>query len=559
MIESKRRVYVVVGYEGVDDTEYSYDLGEELSPVWSYFKEDAEAVCQYLNRMVCDAPSKNPLVSHALPQSFRRLEGVPDWMEKEYESMFQELVDWFNERFSNALFPGTKVEIPPEAGLYRKFQRYGVLIKSEQSLHEDYNRLHGETGDWTILDGELIECPGEDPNEKGRVLKTKNLLITEFQEKTTRDQLRQAGELSQHRRMIRELYQSINYLSMNYRDVVENGEFFYDDESSLIIDMANELRDYWLDRMIPFFDESDSTSEEEPYGPYGGSVPCRVAPMYLIANRPERIPKDANDEAPWDRFSVRINQEEYDSLFTFDYTLAKRYLDQIDPDRERFCIVRTTSAETIKWPRFGVEYCGHELVESDHGVRPTSDMRKLGLTVNDVDGFMDQIKSIIPTCAQFCYEYERLYSKEKRYSESQIEKISYMMGDLLEVYHEYLSNTDAEVEEDIFNRLYSAQGVVMESISMQEFYEQLPKVYLIESNRGCPSYPNSRPFLWARKMPTDEEIRDSLGRQLGIRNSSEVTIKEITARELVWKFLREKDRFLKPVDLEDLEFDPEFT
>ena len=345
--------------------------------------------------------------------------------------------------------------------------------------------------------------------------------------------------------MILELYRAINYLSMNYRDVVENGELFYDDESTLIIDMANELRDYWLDRMIPFFDESDSTSEEEPYGPYG-SVPCRVAPMYLIANRPERIPEDANDEAPWDRFSVQINQEEYDSLFTFDYTLAKRYLDQIDPHRERFCIVRTTSAETIKWPRFGVEHCGHELVESDHGVRPTSDMRKLGLTVNDVDGFMDQIKSIIPTCAQFCYEYERLYSKENRYSEAQIEKISYMMGDLLDVYHEYLSNTDAEVED-------------MESISMSEFYEQLPKVYLIESDRGCPSYPNARPFLWARKMPTDEEIRDSLGRQLGIRNSSEVTIKEITPRELLWKFLREKDRFLKPLDLANLEFDPEFT
>lgn len=548
MIESKRRVYVVVGYEGVDDTDYSYDLGEEFSPVWSYFKEDAEAVCQYLNRMVDEDVSKNPLVSHALPQSFRRLEGVPDWMQKEYESMFQELVDWFNERFSNALFPGTKVEIPPEAGLYRKFQRYGVLIKSEQSLHEDYNRLHGEASDWSILDGELIVFPGEDPNEKDGVLKTKNLLITEFQEKTTRDQLHQEDELRQHRRMIRELYQAINYLSMNYSDVVENEERLHDvyaEESSQIINMANELRDYWLDRMIPFFDESDSTSEEEPYGPYG-SVPCRVAPMYLIANRPERIPEDANDKSPWDRFSVRINQEEYDSLFTYDYTLAKRYLDQIDPDRERFCIVRTTSAETIKWPRFGVEYCGHELVESDHGVRPTSDMRKLGLTVNDVDGFMDQIRSIIPTCAQFCYESERLYSKEKRYSESQIEKISYMMGDLLDVYHEYLSNTDAEVED-------------MESISMQEFYEQLPKVYLIESDRGCPSYPNSRPFLWARKMPTEEEIRDSLGRQLGIRNSSEVTIKEITPRELLWKFLREKDRFLKPVDLADLEFDPEFT
>ena len=548
MIESKRRVYVVVGYEGVDDTDYSYDLGEEFSPVWSYFKEDAEAVCQYLNRMVDEDVSKNPLVSHALPQSFRRLEGVPDWMQKEYESMFQELVDWFNERFSNALFPGTKVEIPPEAGLYRKFQRYGVLIKSEQSLHEDYNRLHGEASDWSILDGELIVFPGEDPNEKDGVLKTKNLLITEFQEKTTRDQLHQEDELRQHRRMIRELYQAINYLSMNYSDVVENEERLHDvyaGESSQIINMANELRDYWLDRMIPFFDESASTSEEEPYGPYG-SVPCRVAPMYLIANRPERIPEDANDKSPWDRFSVRINQEEYDSLFTYDYTLAKRYLDQIDPDRERFCIVRTTSAETIKWPRFGVEYCGHELVESDHGVRPTSDMRKLGLTVNDVDGFMDQIRSIIPTCAQFCYESERLYSKEKRYSESQIEKISYMMGDLLDVYHEYLSNTDAEVED-------------MESISMQEFYEQLPKVYLIESDRGCPSYPNSRPFLWARKMPTEEEIRDSLGRQLGIRNSSEVTIKEITPRELLWKFLREKDRFLKPVDLADLEFDPEFT
>ena len=545
MIESKRRVYVVVGYEGVDDTDYSYDLGEELSPVWSYFKEDAEAVCQYLNRMVDEDASGHPLQLNALPQSLRTLEDAPDWLQKEYESKIQELIEWFDEGVRNTLFPGTKVEIPPEAGLYRKFQRYGVLIKSEQSLHEDYNRLHGEVIDWTILDGELIECPGEDPNEKGRVLKTKNLLITEFQEKTTRDQLRQAGELSQHRRMIRELYQAINYLSMSYRDVVENGELFYDDESTLIIDMANELRDYWLDRMIPFFDESDSTSEEEPYGPYG-SVPCRVAPMYLIANRPERIPEDANDEAPWDRFSVQINQEEYDSLFTYDYTLAKRYLNQIDPHRERFCIVRTTSTETIKWPRFGVEYCGHELVESDHGVRPTSDMRKLGLTVNDVDGFMDQIKSIIPTCAQFCYEYERLYSKEKRYSEAQIQKISYMMGDLLEVYHEYLSNTDAEVED-------------MESITMQEFYEQLPKVYLIESDRGCPSYPNARPFLWARKMPTDEEIRDSLGRKLGIRNSSEVTIKEITARELVWKFLREKDRFLKPVDLVDLEFDPEFT
>lgn len=545
MIESKRRVYVVVGYEGADDADYSYDLGEEFSPVWSYFKEDAEAVCQYLNRMVCDTASKNPLVSHALPQSFRRLEGVPDWMQKEYESMFQEIVNWFNERFSNALFPGTKVEIPPEAGLYRKFQRYGVLIKSEQSLHEDYNRLHGEAGDWSILDGELIVCPGEDPNEKGRVLKTKNLLITEFQKKTARDQLDQTDELRQHRRMIRELYQAINYLSMNYTDVVENGERFYDEESSQIIDMANELRDYWLDRMIPFFDESDSASEEEPYGPYGG-VPCRVAPMYLIANRPERIPEDANDESPWGRFSVRINQEEYDSLFTYDYTLAKRYLDQIDPDRERFCIVRTTSAETIKWPRLGVEYCGHELVESEHGVRPTPDMRKLGLTLNDVDVFMDQLKSIIPTCAQFCYEYERLYSKEKRYSESQIEKISYMMGDLLDVYHEYLSNTDAEVED-------------MESISMQEFYDQLPKVYLIESDRGCPSYPKSRPFLWARKMPTNEEIRDSLRSQLGIRNSSEVTIKEITTRELLWKFLREKDRFVKPLDLADLEFDPEFT
>lgn len=548
MIESKRRVYVVVGYEGVDDTDYSYDLGEEFSPVWSYFKEDAEAVCQYLNRMVCDAPSKHPLVSHALPQSFRRLENVPNWVQKEYESMFQELVDWFNERFSNALFPGTKVEIPPEARLYRKFQRYGVLIKSEQSLHEDYNRLHGEASDWSILDGELIGCPGEDPNEKDRVLKTKNLLITEFQEKTTRDQLDQAGELRQHRRMIRELYQAINYLSMNYSDVVENEERLHDvyaEESSQIINMANELRDYWLDRMIPFFDESDSTSEEEPYGPYG-SVPCRVAPMYLIANRPERIPEDANDKSPWDRFSVRINQEEYDSLFTYDYTLAKRYLDQIDPDRERFCIVRTTSAETIKWPRLGVEYCGHELVESEHGVRPTSDMRKLGLTLNDVDVFMDQLTSIIPTCAQFCYEYERLYSGERRYSESQIEKISYMMGDLLDVYHEYLSNTDAEVED-------------MESISMQEFYEQLPKVYLIESDRGCPSYPNSRPFLWARKMPTNEEIRDSLRSQLGIRDSSEVTIKEITTRELLWKFLREKDRFLKPLDLADLEFDPEFT
>lgn len=545
MIESKRRVYVVVGYEGVDDTDYSYDLGEELSPVWSYFKEDAEAVCQYLNRMVDEDASGHPLQLNALPQSLRTLEDAPDWLQKEYESKIQELIEWFDEGVRNTLFPGTKVEIPPEAGLYRKFQRYGVLIKSEQSLHEDYNRLHGEVIDWTILDGELIECPGEDPNEKGRVLKTKNLLITEFQEKTTRDQLRQAGELSQHRRMIRELYQAINYLSMNYRDVVENGELFYDDESTLIIDMANELRDYWLDRMIPFFDESDSTSEEEPYGPYG-SVPCRVAPMYLIANRPERIPEDANDEMPWDRFSVQINQEEYDSLFTYDYTLAKRYLDQIDPHRERFCIVRTTSAETIKWPRFGVEHCGHELVESDHGVRPTSDMRKLGLTVNDVDEFMDQLKSIIPTCAQFCYEYERLYSKENRYSEAQIEKISYMMGDLLDVYHEYLSNTDAEVED-------------MESISMPEFYEQLPKVYLIESDRGCPSYPNARPFLWARKMPTDEEIRDSLGRQLGIRNSSEVTIKEITARELVWKFLREKDRFLKPLDLANLEFDPEFT
>lgn len=548
MIESKRRVYVVVGYEGVDDTDYSYDLGEEFSPVWSYFKEDAEAVCQYLNRMVDEDVSKNPLVSHALPQSFRRLEGVPDWMQKEYESMFQELVDWFNERFSNALFPGTKVEIPPEAGLYRKFQRYGVLIKSEQSLHEDYNRLHGEASDWSILDGELIVFPGEDPNEKDGVLKTKNLLITEFQEKTTRDQLHQEDELRQHRRMIRELYQAINYLSMNYSDVVENEERLHDvyaEESSQIINMANELRDYWLDRMIPFFDESDSTSEEEPYGPYG-SVPCRVAPMYLIANRPERIPEDANDKSPWDRFSVRINQEEYDSLFTYDYTLAKRYLDQIDPDRERFCIVRTTSAETIKWPRLGVEYCGHELVESEHGVRPTSDMRKLGLTLNDVDVFMDQLTSIIPTCAQFCYEYERLYSGERRYSESQIEKISYMMGDLLDVYHEYLSNTDAEVED-------------MESISMQEFYEQLPKVYLIESDRGCPSYPNSRPFLWARKMPTNEEIRDSLRSQLGIRDSSEVTIKEITTRELLWKFLREKDRFLKPLDLADLEFDPEFT
>lgn len=545
MIESKRRVYVVVGYEGVDDTDYSYDLGEELSPVWSYFKEDAEAVCHYLNRMVNEDELKNSLQINVLPESLRTLEDAPDWLQKEYESKIQELIEWFDEGVRNALFPGTKKEIPPEAGLYRKFQRYGVLIKSEQSLHEDYNRLHGETGDWSILDGELIECPGEDPNEKSRVLKTKNLLITEFQEKTTRDQLHQAGELSQHRRMIRELYQAINYLSMNYRDVVENGELFYDDESTLIIDMANELRDYWLDRMIPFFDESDSTSEEEPYGPYG-SVPCRVAPMYLIANRPERIPEDANDEAPWDRFSVQINQEEYDSLFTFDYTLAKRYLDQIDPHRERFCIVRTTSAETIKWPRFGVEHCGHELVESDHGVRPTSDMRKLGLTVNDVDEFMDQLKSIIPTCAQFCYEYERLYSKENLYSEAQIQKISYMMGDLLEVYHEYLSNTDAEVED-------------MESISIQEFYEQLPKVYLIESDRGCPSYPNSRPFLWARKIPTDEEIRDSLGRKLGIRNSSEVTIKEITARELVWKFLREKDRFLKPVDLVDLEFDPEFT
>ena len=545
MIESKRRVYVVVGYEGVDDTDYSYDLGEELSPVWSYFKEDAEAVCQYLNRMVDEDASGHPLQLNALPQSLRMLENAPDWLQKEYESKIQELVAWFDERLYNALSSKKKIEIPPEAGLYRKFQRYRILIKSEQSLHEDYNRLHGETGDWSILDGELIECPGEDPNEKSRVLKTKNLLITEFQEKTTWDQLRQAGELSQHRRMIRELYQAINYLSMNYRDVVENGELFYDDESSLIIDMANELRDYWLDRMIPFFDESDSTSEEEPYGPYG-SVPCRVAPMYLIANRPERIPEDANDEAPWDLFSVQINQEEYDSLFTFDYTLAKRYLDQIDPNRERFCIVRTTSAETIKWPRFGVEHCGHELVESDHGVRPTSDMRKLGLTVNDVDEFMDQLKSIIPTCAQFCYEYERLYSKEKRYSEAQIEKISYMMGDLLEVYHEYLSNTDAEVED-------------MESISMPEFYEQLPKVYLIESDRGCPSYPNARPFLWARKMPTDEEIRDSLGRQLGIRNSSEVTIKEITPRELLWKFLREKDRFLKPLDLADLEFDPEFT
>ena len=498
--------------------------------------------------MVDEDVSKNPLVSHALPQSFRRLEGVPDWMQKEYESMFQEIVDWFNERFSNALFPGTKVEIPPEAGLYRKFQRYGVLIKSEQSLHEDYNRLHGEASDWSILDGELIVFPGEDPNEKDGVLKTKNLLITEFQEKTTRDQLHQEDELRQHRRMIRELYQAINYLSMNYSDVVENEERLHDvyaEESSQIINMANELRDYWLDRMIPFFDESDSTSEEEPYGPYG-SVPCRVAPMYLIANRPERIPEDANDKSPWDRFSVRINQEEYDSLFTYDYTLAKRYLDQIDPDRERFCIVRTTSAETIKWPRLGVEYCGHELVESEHGVRPTSDMRKLGLTLNDVDVFMDQLTSIIPTCAQFCYEYERLYSGERRYSESQIEKISYMMGDLLDVYHEYLSNTDAEVED-------------MESISMQEFYEQLPKVYLIESDRGCPSYPNSRPFLWARKMPTNEEIRDSLRSQLGIRDSSEVTIKEITTRELLWKFLREKDRFLKPLDLADLEFDPEFT
>lgn len=553
MIESKRRVYVVVGYEGVDDTDYSYDLGEEFSTVWSYFKEDAEAVCQYLNRMVDEDVSKHPLERHALPQSLRTLEDVPDWVQKEYESKIQEIVDWFNrelvnwldERYSNALFPGTKVEIPPEARLYRKFQRYGVLIKSEQSLHEDYNRLHGEASDWSILDGELIGCPGEDPNEKDRVLKTKNLLITEFQEKTSWDQLHQAGELRQHRRMIRELYQAINYLSMNYSDVVENGERFYDEESSQIINMANELRDYWLDRMIPFFDESDSTSEEEPYGPYG-SVPCRVAPMYLIANRPERIPEDANDESPWGRFSVQINQEEYDSLFTYDYTLAKRYLDQIDPDRERFCIVRTTSAETIKWPRLGVEYCGHELVESEHGVRPTSDLRKLGLTLNDVDVFMDHLKSIIPTCAQFCYEYDRLYSKEKRYSESQIEKISYMMGDLLDVYHEYLSNTDAEVED-------------MESISMQEFYEQLPKVYLIESNRSCPSYPNSRPFLWARKMPTDEEIRDSLGRQLGIRNSSEVTIKEITTRELLWKFLREKDRFLKPLDLADLEFDPEFT
>lgn len=548
MIESKRRVYVVVGYEGVDDTDYSYDLGEEFSPVWSYFKEDAEAVCQYLNRMVDEDVSKHPLERHALPQSFRRLEGVPDWMQKEYESMFQELVDWFDERFSNALFPGTKVEIPPEAGLYRKFQRYGVLIKSEQSLHADYNRLHGEASDWSILDGELILCPGEDPNEKDRVLKTKNLLITEFQEKTTRDQLDQAGDLRQHRRMIRELYQAINYLSMDYKDVVENEERFYDvyaAESSQIINMANELRDYWLDRMIPFFDESDSASEEEPYGPYG-SVPCRVAPMYLIVNRPERIPEDATDEAAWDPFAVQINQEEYDSLFTFDYTLAKRYLDQIDPDRERFCIVRTTSAETIKWPRLGVEYCGHELVESEHGVRPTPDMRKLGLTLNDVDVFMDQLKSIIPTCAQFCYEYDRLYSKERRYSESQIEKISYMMGDLLDVYHEYLSNTDAEVED-------------MESISMQECYEQLPKVYLIESDRGCPSYPKSRPFLWTRKMPTDEDIRDSLRSQLGIRNSSEVTIKEITTRELLWKFLREKDRFLKPLDLEDLEFDPEFT
>ena len=545
MIESKRRVYVVVGYEGVDDTDYSYDLGEELSPVWSYFKEDAEAVCQYLNRMVDEDASGHPLQLNALPESLRTLEDAPDWLQKEYESKIQELIEWFDEGLRNALFPGTKKEIPPEAGLYRKFQRYGVLIKSEQSLHEDYNRLHGETGDWSILDGELIECPGENPNEKGRVLKTRNLLITEFQEKTTRDQLHQAGGLSQHRKMILELYRAINYLSMNYRDVVENGELFYDDESTLIIDMANELRDYWLDRMIPFFDESESTSEEEPYGPYG-SVPCRVAPMYLIANRPERIPEDANDEAPWDRFSVQINQEEYDSIFTFDYTLAKRYLDQIDPNRERFCIVRTTSAETIKWPRFGVEHCGHELVESDHGVRPTSDMRKLGLTVNDVDEFMDQLKSIIPTCAQFCYEYERLYSKENRYSEAQIEKISYMMGDLLDVYHEYLSNTDAEV-------------VDMESISMPEFYEQLPKVYLIESDRGCPSYPNARPFLWARKMPTDEEIRDSLGRQLGIRNSSEVTIKEITPRELLWKFLREKDRFLKPLDLANLEFDPEFA
>lgn len=545
MIESKRRVYVVVGYEGVDDTDYSYDLGEELSPVWSYFKEDAEAVCHYLNRMVNEDELKHSLQINVLPESLRTLEDAPDWLQKEYESKIQELIEWFDEGVRNALFPRTKKEIPPEAGIYRKFQRYGVLIKSEQSLHEDYNRLHGETRDWSILDGELIECPGENPNEKGRVLKTRNLLITEFQEKTTRDQLHQAGGLSQHRKMILELYRAINYLSMNYRDVVENGELFYDDESTLIIDMANELRDYWLDRMIPFFDESDSTSEEEPYGPYG-SVPCRVAPMYLIANRPERIPEDANDEAPWDRFSVQINQEEYDSLFTFDYTLAKRYLDQIDPHRERFCIVRTTSAETIKWPRFGVEHCGHELVESDHGVRPTSDMRKLGLTVNDVDGFMDQIKSIIPTCAQFCYEYERLYSKENRYSEAQIEKISYMMGDLLDVYHEYLSNTDAEVED-------------MESISMSEFYEQLPKVYLIESDRGCPSYPNARPFLWARKMPTDEEIRDSLGRQLGIRNSSEVTIKKITPRELLWKFLREKDRFLKPLDLTDLEFDPEFT
>lgn len=545
MIESKRRVYVVVGYEGVDDTDYSYDLGEELSPVWSYFKEDAEAVCQYLNRMVNEDELKNSLQINVLPESLRTLEDAPDWLQKEYESKIQELIEWFDEGLHNALFPGTKAEIPPEAGLYRKFQRYGVLIKSEQSLHEDYNRLHGETGDWSILDGELIECPGENPNENGRVLKTRNLLITEFQEKTTRDQLHQAGGLSQHRKMILELYRAINYLSMNYRDVVENGELFYDDESTLIIDMANELRDYWLDRMIPFFDESESTSEEEPYGPYG-SVPCRVAPMYLIANRPQRIPEDANDEAPWDRFSVQINQEEYDSLFTFDYTLAKRYLDQIDPHRERFCIVRTTSAETIKWPRFGVEHCGHELVESDHGVRPTSDMRKLGLTVNDVDEFMDHLKSIIPTCAQFCYEYERLYSKENRYSEAQIEKISYMMGDLLDVYHEYLSNTDAEVED-------------MESISMSEFYEQLPKVYLIESDRGCPSYPNARPFLWTRKMPTDEEIRDSLGRQLGIRNSSEVTIKEITPRELLWKFLREKDRFLKPLDLANLEFDPEFA
>ena len=543
MIESKRRVYVVVGYEGVDDTDYSYDLGEELSPVWSYFKEDAEAVCQYLNRMADEDASGHPLQINALPQSLQKLKDVPDWLQKEYESKIQELIDWFDERVSNAIFPTKKVEIPIEAGIHRNFQRYGVLIKSEQSLHEDYNRLHGEVEDWTILDGELLECPGEDPDGENRVLKTKNLLITEFQEKTTRDQLHQAGGLSQHRRMILELYRAINYLSMDYKDVVENVERFYDvyaEESSQIINMANELRDYWLDRMIPFFDESDSTSEEEPYGPYG-SVPCRVAPMYLIANRPERITEDANDESPWGRFSVRINQEEYDSLFTYDYTLAKRYLDQIDPDRERFCIVRTTSAETIKWPRLGVEYCGHELVESEHGVRPTPDMRKLGLTPNDVDGFMDQLKSIIPTCVQFCYESERLYSKEKRYSESQIEKISYMMGDLLDVYHDYLSNTDAEVED-------------MESISMQEFYEQLSKVYLIESDRGCPSYPNTHPFLWSRKSPDeDEEVKERARLVLGIGKHGKFTTKEITMRELLWKFLREKDRFFNPVDLSDLE------